>query len=891
MVEVTTSNKIEGGVATPWKTIEFTLAEVESSIPQRFEKIVGLIPDQIAIKDGNRKITYSELNALANRFAHAIIEERGTSPEPIGLLIDKGIDQVAAILGVLKAGKFFVLLDGSFPDERIAAVVDDCQLAHIWTTHDQGDSVPARLRKVNAAIRYFDKTFSNENPGVTILPDSLATIVYTSGSTGRPKGVIKTHRLVLHSVMVIGKLDEVRPTDRIAALTSGTGNAIFDIFFAALNGTTLLPFRPSQENSAALRDWLIDEKVSICQLAAPLFRPMCDTLKTGIAFPHLRSLRLRSAAAVKSDWELYRRYFPPTCRFINGLTSTEAEFVTRYFVSPTMELDGDEIPIGYPVDHKDILLLDDEGQEVGAEAIGEIVVRSKFLASGYWNNPELTAEKFKRDPTDPDKRLYYTGDLALMLPDGCLIHKGRKDLRIKIRGFGVDLVEVEKELRSYPAVTEAVVIASTRSHDPELIAYYTCGENQNPTVSDLRTHLGNTLADHMIPTHFIKLDAIPLTPNGKVDRQALPAPDTKRPKLNNPYVAAQDDLEAKLVAIWEEVIGKRPIGIDDRFFDLGGHSLLAARLFTRMDESIGRLLPLSILLTTPTIRLLAQQFRNPTDPVIASPLVTFRNTGNLLPIFAVPGVYGNVVGLAELCRELGPDQPFYALQSVGLDGREMPLQTVEEIAARYIGEIKKKYPQGPYNLLGACFGSRVTCEMAHQLLGLRDEIHFLGLLDPIGIALNESDQGASRPRGGENPLRNFLTARWQLYSDEFRNAKGPERLNFITNKIRSVARAVFKKHAFSGVRREIRQLAVLNASKLAGSNYRPKPLRGRLRAFEIFISDHPRHKIIMNFNWRAIWDGDIPIRHSPGRDSSDMLTGANARQLARLLSERLKQRN
>ena len=258
--------------------------------------------------------------------------------------------------------------------------------------------------------------------------------------------------------------------------------------------------------------------------------------------------------------------------------------------------------VGYAVEGKEIQLLDDSGKEVGFNRIGEIVVRSRYLSSGYWKNPDLTRAKFRPDPDDPAKQIYYTGDLGLRLPDGCLIHKGRKDFRIKIRGYGVDLVEVQAGILSYPGIREAVVIARPEEDGSgRLIAYFTSDQRQVATASKLRKFLKTTLPDYMIPSVFQRLEAIPLTSNGKVDRHALPVPDQTRPDLENRFVEPRTPVEKRLAAIWAEVLQLKRIGVNDNFFDLGGHSLAAARVISRVIQAFRWELPVHAMFDAPTV--------------------------------------------------------------------------------------------------------------------------------------------------------------------------------------------------------------------------------------------------------------------------------------------------
>jgi thioesterase domain-containing protein len=509
---------------------------------------------------------------------------------------------------------------------------------------------------------------------------------------------------------------------------------------------------------------------------------------------------------------------------------------------------------------------------------------------GYWGQPKLTDAKFKPDPQDPAKRLYFTGDLGSILADGCLVYQGRKDFRIKIRGYGVDLVEVEKALLSNSSVNEAVVLARIGDDgSTSLTAYYTSAQPQ--ALSALRSHLKTRLSDYMIPSAFMRVEKFPLASNGKVDRKALPKPDKKRPELGTAYVEPRDDREKRMVGAWEEVLDIRPIGIDDNFFDLGGHSLVAARLFTRMDDEFQRLLPLSFLIRSPTVRLLTEQFRSKSEAKKISALVPFVETGNHPAIFAVPGVYGNVVGLNDLCRELGTEQPFYGLQSIGLDGLERPIDNMEEMAGRYIREVRTIQPHGPYNFIGACFGSTVAWEMVCQLMEAGEEISFLGLLDPIRMAKAQKGLRLGREVAAAvltPPSNGFVTSRLKLYFDEMRNLNNYDRARFVATKAISLGRKIGDRKVFRGVRREMHQLAVLKANRAAGDRYRPRRLTGRLRALEVFVSGHQRKTSIEALNWQALWEGKSELHHMPGRDSGDMLSGENARVLGALLRERLR---
>jgi thioesterase domain-containing protein/acyl carrier protein len=380
--------------------------------------------------------------------------------------------------------------------------------------------------------------------------------------------------------------------------------------------------------------------------------------------------------------------------------------------------------------------------------------------------------------------------------------------------------------------------------------------------------------------------------NGKLDRNALPLPDHQRPNLAQPCAPARDEVEKKIVPIWEEVLNVRPIGIDDSFFDLGGHSLLAAKLFARLDDEFGRLLPLSVLLAAPTVRRVAEHYRGAAKPHERSPLIPLTTTGTLPPVYAVPGVFGNVIGLADLSRELGPQQPFYGLQSVGLDGAAAPLDSVDEMAKLYLSEVRKVQPHGPYAFIGVCFGARVAYEMARRVLEAGEVVAFLGLLDPIGLERYPGRKNwldAPQVFKRAKALGSFVTERLRLYLEEMRGLDNGRRVPFIVKKIRSLSQNVRNGRSMSSARREFHQHEDFKASKRAGERYDPKSLHERLRALEIFDTVRSNGVRTENYiDWDALWKGKITRHLMPGKDSGDMVSRENARVLAPLLAERLR---
>jgi acyl-coenzyme A synthetase/AMP-(fatty) acid ligase/2-polyprenyl-3-methyl-5-hydroxy-6-metoxy-1,4-benzoquinol methylase len=518
----------------------------------------------------------------------------------------------------LKAGKYFVLLDPSFPSARIAAILKDSQSALVLS-QQQTTSLATAISNHCERMTFesISPSASSENLQLPLAPTMVASILYTSGSTGQPKGVVWAHRNRLHQTMLYTNSYHFCEYDRFTLLGSAAATAVTNIFSALLNGALLLPFYTQKEGVARLRRWVVDQQISVCWFSSPLFRNLCETLTGEETFPNLRLIRLSSETVYKSDVDLYKKHFPPNCIFANGLATNETGVIRIYLIDHNTEITGSDVPVGYPVDDKEILLVDEAGKEVGFNQVGEIVVRSRYLCPGYWRGLDLTADKFKPDPQGGENRLYFTGDLGLMLSDGCVVHKGRKDFRVKIRGYGVELSEIEGALLGHLQIRQAAVVAWDRSSGEKYLAAYVVAQQGGAlTINTLRDFLSPKLPDYMLPSTFVFLESLPLV-NGKIDRKALPRPDEKRPKLNRPYVPARLEVEQRLVNIWEEVLEVRPIGIHDNFFDLGGESLLATLVVSRIRAAFNVDLPAHSLFETPTVGSLARSIETERQSLIA----------------------------------------------------------------------------------------------------------------------------------------------------------------------------------------------------------------------------------------------------------------------------------
>ncbi|MBI3457321.1 MAG: non-ribosomal peptide synthetase [Candidatus Rokubacteria bacterium] len=582
---------------------------VDLSIPRRFERQVTQYPDRIAVKSRRQALTYDGLNRAANRVARAILGHPASAGQSVALLLESDASMIAAMLGVLKAGKVYVPLDPLVPRARLTSILEDAQASLIVTNTQNLPLADALAQTARQAMNIdeLDADLSSENLDRSISPDALTWILYTSGSTGQPKGVVQTHRNVLAFVKHYTDRFHFGPADRLTLLFScGVNLGAHDIFGALLTGASLRVFDIKAQGLAHLAAWLIEERITVYTSVPTVFRHFVDTLTGAEEFHDLRLIKLGGEPVCRTDVELYKKHFSDRCIFVNRLGTTETGSVRWYIINKEGSISGHSVPVGYPVEDHEILLLDDAGRAVGVDEVGEIVVKSRYLSPGYWRRPELTRAAFLPDPDGGEARLYRTGDLGRMLADGCLMHLGRKDFQVKIRGHRVEVDEIEMALRDLAAIKEAVVVArEDRSGDHRLVAYLVPRGSPAPTITTLRRALAERLPDYMVPSAFVFLDALPLAPNGKVHRRALPAPGAARPALDTPFVGPRTPVEARLERICAEVLDLEQVGIHDSFLDLGGHSLLAARIVARVLDTFHVEIPLRSLLEAPTVAAIA----------------------------------------------------------------------------------------------------------------------------------------------------------------------------------------------------------------------------------------------------------------------------------------------
>ncbi len=703
-------------------------------VHELFEEQAERTPEAAAVVFEDQRLTYRELNECANQLAHHLRKLGVGAETPVGVCLERSAQYAVCALGILKAGGAYVPLGTDYPLERLQFMVGDCGApvvltARVWPKGLELRGITIVDLVAEAALI---KSCSKHNPDRVNTAENPAYVIYTSGSTGQPKGATIPHRGVVR--LVRGQsYSEFDSHQRFLMLASTSFDAsTFELWGALLNGATCAIFPERLPDFETLEKAIRQHGVTCLWLTAGLFNQIIDLRPSVLeTIAHvLTGGEALSVPHVKKAMNLL-----PTLRITNGYGPTECTtFTTTYTIGHGETFPTGSIPIGRPLANARCYLLDAHLQLVPVGVPAELCVGGDGLARGYLNRPELTAEKFVIDPfsQDPKARLYRTGDLCRWLPDGNIEFLGRLDDQVKIRGFRIELGEIESVLAGLPGVREAVVVAREDvPGDKRLVAFLAAKGGEPPKESELRGLLQAKLPEYMVPAAFVTLDRFPLTPNGKVDRKALPRSQGGQARGEGSYVAPRTPLEETLAGIWTEVLGLKQVGISDNFFHLGGHSLLAVRLQARVEKEFGRRLPLAAFFQAPTVGELATLLADPSVPSRGLHVSAPQSSEDRPPLF-----YLHFLTQAQrLAKHLGPKWPVYAFtapfdEELRLWHEEHRLAiSMEELAARCLPIIRRVQPKGPYRLAGGCFGGVLAFEIAIQLKRLGGEVAFLALID------------------------------------------------------------------------------------------------------------------------------------------------------------------
>jgi surfactin family lipopeptide synthetase A len=702
-----------------------------------FEEQAARTPNATAVVFGDDSLTYGELERRANQLANHLIRLGATPDSLVGICLERSLEMVVGLLGILKAGAAYVPLDPAYPRDRIAYMLENAEMPLLLTQAQLRESLPSTdCRTVLIDSDWLEIAKQRqERPALILNPENRAYVIYTSGSTGKPKGVEIPHRAVVNFLTTMAERPGMAASDRLLAVTTLSFDiAGLEIYLPLTRGACLeIVSREVSTDGHQLLEKLRGSNATVMQATPATWRILLEAGWTGD--PRLKILIGGEAVSQKLANQLLQR--AASVWNVYGPTET-----TIWSTLSKLEAEQSAVSIGRPIGNTEIFILDKMLQPVPILVAGELHIGGDGLARGYLKRPDLTAEKFIVHPLNPDPkaRLYKTGDLVRYLPNGNIEFLGRIDHQVKIRGFRIELGEIETVLRQHPGINETVVVAREDTPgDKRVVAYFVPTGDTAPATAELRAFLKEKLPEYMLPSVFVTLKSMPLTPNGKIDRRALPIPGQADLTPTGTFAAPKDVVESRLAQIWESVLGVRPIGVRDDYFELGGHSLLAVKLMNRIEEAFGKNLPMATLLQAPTIEQLAAILRQKGSSPPWSCLVPIQRGGSKPPFFCVHGILGNVLRFYDLARHLGSDQPFFGLQPQGLDGRQSCHTRVEEMAAHYIKEIRTVQSEGPYFLGGYSFGGIVAFEMAQQLTAQNQEVGLLVLFDTFCAGPAHSD--------------------------------------------------------------------------------------------------------------------------------------------------------
>ncbi|HEY8204732.1 MAG TPA: amino acid adenylation domain-containing protein [Pyrinomonadaceae bacterium] len=632
-----------------------------------FDEQAQRTPNATAVVFDDEHLTYSELNRRANQLAN-YLRTLGVGPDTmVGVHLERSAKLIVALLGIVKAGGAYLPLDLAYPKERMAFMLADAGAPVLLTEKNliadapQTDGTTICLDDSWELI----SSFSEQAPANLATAENLIYVIYTSGSTGTPKGVAVTHRAVNRLIFNTNYV-EITPADRIAQASNASFDAAtFEIWGALLHGAQLIGIpREVTLSPRRFAEAIRQRQISMMFLTTALFNQIARHVPD--AFATMRQLMFGGEAVDAACVREILAHGPPQ-RLVHVYGPTESTtFATAHLIEAVPPT-ATTITIGRAISNTQTYVLDAHLNPVPIGVPGDLYLGGDGLGRGYLNRDELTAEKFIAHPWARGERLYKTGDVARYLSDGNIEFVGRKDHQVKIRGFRIELGEIEAALGKHPGVAECVVtVATGECGDKRLVAHFV-PVNGDTNVAEFRDFLCHELPGYMIPAAFVRLASMPLSPNGKIDRRALPASEATDTAVTSKFVAPGDELELKLTKIWEKVLPVSPIGVNDNFFDLGGHSLLAVHLFALIEKAFGRNLPLATLFQAPTVKQLARVLRDEGWPAPWSSLVVIQSGGTRRPFFCVHAVGGNVLEYHDLARNLGPDQPFYGFQAKGLD--------------------------------------------------------------------------------------------------------------------------------------------------------------------------------------------------------------------------------
>lgn len=773
-------------------------------------------PQRIAVRMGSQSLTYAALEIRANQLG-GYLQDLGIGPgKAVGVCLERSPDMIVALLAIMKAGGAYVPLDPAFPAARLQAMSEDADLSLSLTQDGLAHLLPRSsgericLDEITRALamRSAHSLASQGSSG------DLAYVLYTSGSTGKPKGVEVSHRALTNFLCSMLERPGCRTDEVLLAVTTLSFDiAGLELYLPLIvGGQVELASREEAADPRKLMGRMQASRPTLMQATPATWRMLIDAGWGGDRAltalcggePLVRDLAEALLGRCAAVWNLY------------GPTET-----TIWSTCERVQTGTSDISIGRPIANTRVYVLDSGLQPVPIGVSGEIYIGGHGVARGYRNRPDLTADRFIADPFVPGERVYRTGDLARYLPDGRVLHLGRLDQQVKIRGFRIELGEVEHALVRLASIRQAVVVAKTDVGAAKQLVAYLVPRGEPPAVEDMRARLLETLPAYMVPSRFVFLEALPLTPNNKIDVTALPVLGAEAASMSAAAVQPRNPHELQLTALWRQVLQDDSIGIHDNFFEVGGHSLKAVELFAQIEHVYGVKLPLAVLFQSPTIEKIAPMLVSGVEVTCRS-LIAIQPLGDGVPLFAFPGVGGEVLVFATLAQRLGRNQPFYGLRAQGLYGRERPFTSVEAAVAHYLVEIRSVRPVGPYFLAGACTGGVFAYEAAQQLAAQGHQVSL--------VIMDSWHPSSYRARRAMLPLwpAYFLGSKLAAYSRQAYGLPARQWPGYVQRKLRGAAAALRQTRKEPLGTTEFLSQRVVQATLQAVSSYRARPYAGGL---------------------------------------------------------------
>jgi amino acid adenylation domain-containing protein len=804
----------------------------DRGIGQLFLEMVEAGPERTALELGEQRMSYGELHRRVLVLA-AALERAGVQPgHLVGLCTERSPDMVASMLAILWRGAAFVPFDPGYPKERLHFMLADSGVRTVVLQASLADMLPT------AGLTNLVLETISEEQVISTAPlcqaGDPAYVMFTSGSTGQPKGVVVPHRAVVRLVRGQSFLPFGPDLTFLQLSNISFDASTLELWGALLNGARLV-LQPQQKPTLQeIVATIHKHGVTTAWFTAGLFNLLVDA-----HLDDLKALRhILCGGDVLSLPHVKRalRALGPGV-LINGYGPTEnTTFTTTCPINDETDLKL-RVPIGYPLHNTTVHVVDEQMRPVATGEKGELLTGGDGLALGYLGRPELTAERFVDDPFSPEPgaKLYRTGDLVRWLPDGSIDFIGRNDGQVKVRGFRVELGEIEHALGEHPQVRDSVaMVRSDLPGEKQVTAYLVpLGlaemegqmDAQQAFITAVRDHLRECLPGHMVPTAFMILPELPLTPNGKVDKRRLPAPELRAQTMEVQYLAPRNTTEARLAELWAVTLNVPRMGVHENFFDLGGHSLIGIELLAKVEEAFGEALPLNSLYQAPTVAAFANLLHGKRRLSELENLAPVQPLGDRIPFFCVHGDEAN----HHISRFLGNDQPYYAFFHQGEEGRPIRYTTVESIAAHYIKELKTLRPDGPYLLGGYSFGGIVAYEMACQLAAEGHQVPLLVMFDMYAPDRFMEVMGAEEPF--YQPLKNLV--------------------------IRSLVKQALRRGKVASPK--LRHYYIIDTYHKAIQGYRPKPYGGTVTVFKAEESAGPD-----DMGWSGLVQGGLDLHLLPG---------------------------